>query len=100
MTPNEKRWSALVDLICVAIVLGTLSILAGCQRVDDPSTPRGGTTETRESSRAALVPVPGAGDAPVYVDEHTGCQYLGYTGHGLTPRMTKQGGNYHQMGCR
>ena len=34
------------------------------------------------------------------MDSETGCQYLGYTGHGLSPRMSRyeNGAQYH-LGC-
>jgi len=36
----------------------------------------------------------------VIIDPNTGCEYLALYAHGITPRMTKEGGNYHHKGCR
>lgn len=114
MTPSERRWSALIDLITVGGVIGVLCLLAACQRAgDNPSQPRGGTAERCKAATMpeSGCPPPGSiGTAteavPVFTDPDTGCQYLGYTGHGLTPRMQKHirnsdGSPYEtQVGCR
>lgn len=105
MTPNERRWSLLIDLITVVIALGTLSLLAGCHRIEDTPETRGGTTE--KASGVVDTGTPGLvgsslerAGGHIVVDTHTGCEYLAHYSHGLTPRMSKQGGNYHQMGCK
>jgi len=36
-----------------------------------------------------------------YIDDGTGCQYIGYISHGLTPRMSEyRDGKQVQLGCR
>lgn len=37
------------------------------------------------------VPNPNIDVTGLYIDPHTGCQYLGYIGHGLTPRLDATG---------
>lgn len=77
-------------------VIGACLLLGGCERAPGASATPGSTSERQE---AISEPV-SAGVIPVEVDRATGCQYLGYTGHGLTPRMYyNTTGQYAQMGC-
>lgn len=98
MTDDEKRWSFLLDMVIVFLVCAAAASLAGCSRVDATSEPPGGTTETQQRPD----PYARSGeDLPIVVDPETSCQYIGYIGHGVTPRMyiTKVG-RYDHMGCR
>lgn len=36
---------------------------------------------------------------PIVTDARTGCQYIGYTSHGLTPRVVSVNGILTHMGC-
>lgn len=79
-----------------AALLLLLPALVGCQRADTPPTYRQMLQDTSERQGRSLSDIAGA---PIYVDPVSGCQYVGYMGHGVTPRMSREGGNYHQMGC-
>lgn len=109
---SDKKPGLAWWLINGVVVLGAIASIfsvTGCQQA--PRTAAERAEADRARCDAATMPEthcerlrdtspPSAGMSPVYVDTATGCQYLGYPGHGLTPRMTKEGGNSHQMGCR
>lgn len=84
-------------------LLVVLMLIAGCQRKGEATD----TPVNRVSASGGASPAPEGPtlyrmrkDLPVIVDSETGCQYLGYTGHGLTPRMSRyeNGAQYH-LGC-
>lgn len=98
-----NRGPSLYNLALVAVALVLISLLlGGCSRAGDTQKPGGTSTSPRDV-------IVGAG-MPVAVDQETGCQYLGYDSHGLTPRMeyvrgdSLNGGRgsveYVHKGCR
>lgn len=71
---TRNGWFAL----WVACATVMIFVLAGCQQV--------------EGNQQAPVAVNVGGDVlPIVTDPDTGCQYIGYTGHGLTPRLDRDG---------
>lgn len=74
----------LVAWVLVSLLI--VSALAGCMRKDDPTIPGNEAAATSGDTSPG-----GVGGVPVWVDPATGCQYLGYTGHGLTPRLKPDG---------
>lgn len=67
--------SALRAFVPSAFLLGVL--LGACQPVEQANG-----NPIVEDTYSAL---------PMVTDPATGCQYLGYTGHGLTPRLDRDG---------
>lgn len=92
MTKEERQWSLFVDLL-VAVAALSVFFLAGCQKVP----------QSQAMNRAGVIEAKAYEDTgiPVYVDPETHCQYIGYTTHGLTPRLDRDGKPYcgdHQPG--
>lgn len=74
-------------------------LLSGCNRAPDAPAPRAAVSSTSGDTSPPTADTTGE-DIPVFTDRFTGCQYLGYTGHGLTPRMSRYvDGKQAQMGC-
>lgn len=82
-----------------AALLLLLPTLAGCERADTPPTYGQTLRDTSERQERSLM---GQTGLPIVVDPGTGCQYIGYTGHGVTPRMVwdERRQEMMQMGCR
>lgn len=82
--------------------LGCLTVMAvmlvGCERVPEYSTsaPPGTAKAIPEDTTYGQT----SNGVHVVRDADTGCQYLGYEGHGLTPRNHKVDGFIVQMGCK
>lgn len=79
------------------VLLMSAAPLTGCERTIPADAPG----DTSPDTRGAVTPyVPPRRDVPVYVDPETGCQYLGYIGHGLTPRIVSINGFHTHKGCK
>lgn len=92
---NIAFYAALVWLAILTVIVG----LSGCRVEPDPhnitATPANALRDT--SQRAVDV---SGDDIPVFTDRETGCQYVGYIGHGLAPRMSRYtNGKQTQLGC-
>lgn len=107
MTEAERQNSFKIDLALLIVVLFVCATLGGCSRVDGGAdtptmameSPVGTSPAPRDGLQYGRA-IREAGGAPVVVDEGTGCQYLGLSGHGLTPRMAySRDGRYVHVGC-
>lgn len=96
------------DLALAAVALALLALLlGGCSKVEKGTDPLSKMLQDPGDTSPAMVSPVGTGTAireavgaPVVVDQGTGCQYLGYSGHGLTPRMAySSDGRYVHVGC-
>lgn len=90
-------------VILWALILVLFLVIASCQRADVPASPADapGDTSPGQERLSEAEKLSREVKAPVYIDPVTGCQYLGYLSHGLTPRMARDrlGGMYHE-GCK
>lgn len=101
MTPRERVISARIDYLVFLMCCGFVMMsIGGCAPMDgggatEPSpVARGGTSQRHEDIERAAARA--AGVEALVIDRETGCQYIGYTHHGLTPRM----GSYDNMGTQ
>lgn len=96
---NWQRLSALA--FCLLFWAAVLLFLAGCEQRPGPTQPPSDAVPPgRGAPGSKATPYPMGDDLPVIVDAETGCQYIGYTGHGVTPRMSRyEDGKQRQLGC-
>lgn len=91
MTPDEKRWSCLADMFMIGVVVVVLLICTGCSRADPADAPGDTSPATRATHEEYIYQqeqfFSNRAGMQVVIDNETGCQYLGYVGHGLTPRL-------------
>lgn len=87
---NEYMRHVYLALFVMVLIAGVMS---GCARAAPSEVV---TAEIKQGKRASRIDI----GVPVFTDPATGCEYLGYTGHGLTPRMGKKFGAYEHLGCR
>ncbi len=73
-----------------ALALAFVFVLAGCEERAPGTNPARDAVE--RSSYTSPASIGGTvGEVPIVTDLDTGCQYLGYVGHGITPRLDSQG---------
>jgi len=89
MSKPERQASMLFDVvIMVILVLGVL-ILSGCQR--GPDTLPSPDEVSRDALKRSADQTRRETGLPIVVDPENGCQYIGLSNHGLTPRLNEYG---------
>lgn len=78
----------MVDVFLVALSVSAVLLLSGCHRVDVPQDPG---QALRDTSRPQGAFIARGADLHIVIDPMTGCEYIGYISHGLTPRLDSDG---------